>query len=800
MIDSKLSNRLIFLWDNGKWFRPALDRLAVGWLGEPPATGEADGRSVTRVLMAVHDLVRPPIDMPTPAVRPLRLGATWNPDLARRVGTAFGDRHVGEVVGVQLDQAIRDPRLGRNELGYAEDPLLAARLAAAHLFGMSGECTPVITDFDVAACYGRRHGFSARVLNEQELPVYRAVFEIGGARGLVLPRHMFDDSPMVVRLLIEEGIRPWSDGRAPVLTTGGPVAPAMKAGADGFIGDRQVLDELVAAAADGRLTATEIAAATARLDGVFGRGGLPSGEDHEGLELAVAREAVVLLRNDGMLPLLVGPGLRVAVVHPGGPCGLPAAVERLVTAAGGTVTLTGGNDRVRLREADSRRCLVAVGDELELAVPSGTNDIFDAIEWSRHVFELSNGSCRRTVDVAPANDGTLVLRHIRNGQPVVLENLVWEPVVDGAARSAEAAAAADVVLMVVGNNPEDRRDRENLLLPAQQERTLRTVRAANPNTVLAVLSSHPYALDWAEANVGGILWSAPGEQTDVAMADVLFGERSPAGRLPQTWYRATDTAYETYLHHRGEPLFPFGHGLSYTTFRYDRPVLSDRNLAADGRITVSVRVHNTGFRDGDEVVQLYTRQLTSRVRQPVRQLRHFTRIAVPARTSRTVTFALTADDVSFFDVTTQAWVLETATHEVLIGGHAARFGTTGREIPVRPLAGASLLCTRADETAGMVLIDGPAMEATSQRSWLAFRACDPAGCRTWSLEAVNPTRVPLYVGLHLDDPKGPLIGVLAVPPGAGTHTAPITGEAPGIRDVFAVFTQPGVRAGRLMFG
>ena len=64
MIDSKLSNRLIFLWDNGKWFRPALDRLAVGWLGEPPATGEADGRSVTRVLMAVHDLVRPPIDMP----------------------------------------------------------------------------------------------------------------------------------------------------------------------------------------------------------------------------------------------------------------------------------------------------------------------------------------------------------------------------------------------------------------------------------------------------------------------------------------------------------------------------------------------------------------------------------------------------------------------------------------------------------------------------------------------------------------------------------------------------------------
>jgi beta-glucosidase len=145
-------------------------------------------------------------------------------------------------------------------------------------------------------------------------------------------------------------------------------------------------------------------------------------------------------------------------------------------------------------------------------------------------------------------------------------------------------------------------------------------------------------------------------------------------------------------------------------------------------------------------------------------------------------------------------VLETAEHEVLIGGHAVRFDTIGRAIPVRRLGGASLMCTRADEATGMVLVDGPAMEATGQRSWLAFRGCDPTGCRTWSLEAENPTRVPLYVGLHLDDPKGPLIGVLAVPPGSGRHSAPITVEAPGIRDVFAVFTQPGLRARRLMFG
>jgi beta-glucosidase len=748
---------------------------------------------------AFAGLVRPVIDTPQPELAPLLLGATWDPDLVRRVGAAFGDRHAGEVVGVRLDRAIRDPRQGRNDLAYAEDPLLAARLAAAHLFGMSGACAPVIADFDVDSCH--HAGFTARSLHEQELPVYRAVFETGGAHGLVLPRQLFDEHSTLFRLLIQQGVRLWSDGRAPVFLAGegGSVAAAVKSGVDGFIDAGQVLDELVAAVADGRVEEAEITAAQSRLDMLYGHVGVPSGDDHDGLALAVAREAVVLLRNDGLLPLLVGPGMRVATVHPGRSSGLPTAVRSIVTAAGGTVTVTGGHDRAMLREVDSRHCLIAVGDELRLAMPTGDDAVFDAIEWSRHVFELRNGRCRQVVDVTPAQDGTLTIRYVHNGRLVVIDNLVWETVSDGAAQAAAAAAAADVVLLVIGDNGLSR-DRENLLPPAQQERTLRAVRAANPNTVLVVLSGRPYALDWAEANVGGILWTVPSEQTATAVAEVLFGERSPAGRLPQTWYRATDTAFDTYLHHRAEPLFPFGHGLSYTSFRYDPPALSAQTLAADGRVTVSVRVHNTGFRDGEEVVQLYTRQLSSRVRQPVRQLRHFTRIAVPARGSRTVTFALTADDVSFFDVTTQDWVLETAEHEVLVGGHSARFATVGVEIPVRRLAGMSLLCTRSDENTGLTLVDGPAMAATAQRSWLTLRGCDLTGCRTWGLVADNSGRVPLYVGLHLDDPKGPLIGVLAVPPGpVGTHTASITGEAPGVRDVFVVFTQPGVRASRLVF-
>ena len=766
----------------------------------------------------IDRLRRDVVPMPVPPVRALQLGATWNVELARRVGAAFGARYAGQVVGVQLDQALRDPRRGRNELSYAEDPLLAARLAAAHLYGMSRSCMPVITDFDVDTCRGHRYGFNARVANELELPIYRAVFETGGARGVVFPQYLFDQTPTVMRLLVEEGIRPWGGGQVPVFSQGdaGSAVAALKAGADGFIGRDGLTIELTQAVKDGRLTEGDLDQAAARVATLRTQMTTPTADDHE--DLTLARESVVLLRNDGLLPLLGGAGVRMALVHPGRVSELPAAIERRVTAAGGTVAVTAGNDQIVLREPESRRCLAAVGDELRMVLDRVE---FDATEWTPHVFELSAGRYHRVVEVVPADGATVLLRDLDTGRYLAVRdntdvvvttgnaedagNFIWETVTEGATLAAAAAAAADVVVVIVGNSPDidgrGGRDRENLFLPAQQERTLRAVRAANPNTVLTVLSSYPYALDWADGNVGGILWSAPGgPATEIAVAEVLFGDRSPTGRLPQTWYRAADTAFETYLHHRGEPLFAFGHGLTYTTFAYDQPTLSAAQVEAGGRVTVSVRVHNTGYLAGDEVVQLYTRQLTSRVRQPLKQLRHFTRITVPARAARTVTFTLTTDDLSYFDVTSQSWIVEKAEHDVLVGGHAVRLAVRGQELPPRRLLNSTLYATRSDEGSEVVMVDGPAIEAAGQRSWLGYRACDLAGCRTWALLAGNPTAGTRYVGLHLDDQKGPLAGLLAVPPGpVAVHTAPITGETTGIRDVFVVFTQPGVVARHARF-
>ena len=457
-----------------------------------------------------------------------------------------------------------------------------------------------------------------------------------------------------------------------------------------------------------------------------------------------------------------------------------------------------------------------MGGELSL-LPDRT--VFDVIEWTQHVFELRHGRRRWGLQVESVADGTVLLRNYLTGHylttsgdrvqttenPAEATTFGWELVADGAAAAVEAAQTADVVVVIVGNCPEiDGRggpDRENLFLPGQQERTLRAVRAANPNTVLAVLSSYPYALDWANANVGAIMWSAPGGAvTEAAVAEILFGDHAPTGRLPQTWHRDADTTFDTYMQHQGEPLYSFGHGLTFTAFEYDQPVLSAPIVAEGGRITVTVRVRNTGYRDGVEVVQLYTRQLTSRVRQPLRQLRHFARISVPAGAARTVTFELSTDDLSYFDAKSESWLVETSEHELMIADHVARLTVRGRELTARKLADATLVAAGCDETADMVLVDGPALEATGQLSWLAYRACDMTDCARWSLVVSNPTDDSRQVGLHLDDPKGPLISVLSVPAGPETaHTAAITVATKGIRDLFLVFAQPGLRAQQVTF-
>ena len=259
---------------------------------------------------------------------------------------------------------------------------------------------------------------------------------------------------------------------------------------------------------------------------------------------------------------------------------------------------------------------------------------------------------------------------------------------DGGSSIAEAVAAAkeaDVAILFVGTNAQvehEGRDRRSLGLSGRQEELVKAVFAANPRTVVVQLSAGPLTVPWLKQNLPAMLqawW--PGEEGGHAIADVLFGEVNPAGRLPHTVYASEDQVppqdeYDiskgfTYMYVKGEPLFAFGHGLSYTTFGYSGLHLSAQRMSATEALDISVEIENTGGRAGDEVVQLYTRALAPSVKRPAAELRGFARVAMKAGEKRTVTFSLPAEKLAFYDEARHGFAVEPGVYEIMVGASSA---------------------------------------------------------------------------------------------------------------------------------
>ncbi|MEQ4304258.1 glycoside hydrolase family 3 C-terminal domain-containing protein [Plantactinospora sp. B6F1] len=432
----------------------------------------------------------------------------------------------------------------------------------------------------------------------------------------------------------------------------------------------------------------------------------------------------------------------------------------------------------------------------------------------------------RYVTVAP--DGVL---RADAADPADGTGFTVELVADGTAEAAALARDADVAVVVLGNHPmvcgRETEDRADLALPSAQEALLRAVYAANPRTVLVVSSSYPYALGWADQHLPAILWSAHGGQEyGAALAAVLAGDADPGGRLTQTWYRdaaelpdlfdydviATDT---TYLYHRGNPLYPFGHGLSYAEFAYSDLRLSADEVDAAGEIEVSVRVANVGSRPGDEVVQLYTRQRRSRVKQPLRQLRGFARVSLAPGERTTVRLRLRAAELAHWDVTRGRYVVEEARHTIAVGRSSADLVLTAtlavRGEPVRPrdpLAG-PLRGVDHDEYAGTEPLpdgpDGAAVVAREAGGWIRFSRVDfGTGIRGVAARVGGQRPLPdgARLVLRLDDPvRGPVAGTLTIPPAATARevTGHWHGEATGLRDLYLIFDTPGATVSWLTF-
>ncbi|MFF0590107.1 glycoside hydrolase family 3 C-terminal domain-containing protein [Streptomyces sp. NPDC003781] len=837
-------------------FAPAVERLGIGAF----RTGQE----------ALHGVAW--MGPATVFPQAVGLGATWNEELVRRVGEAVSkearamrarDERVGLNVWSPTVNLLRHPLWGRNEEGYSEDPKLTSAIATAYTRGLRGDhptywrTAPVLkhwlahnneTDRDTSSSSVR-----PRVLNEYDLRAFRETVEAGAVAGVMPAYNLVNGRPNHLSPYLGRHLRAWTQDELLVCSDAGApsnlvdsehyfdtheeaTAAALRAGVDSFTDhgtdSSRIVARLRGALEQGLLTEADVDAAVRRQLSVRFRLGEFDPEhdpyagvddfdtpEHRALAREAAEQAVVLLKNDGVLPL--APDTRVAVVglladeckldwYSGTLIHRSTPLEGLYERFGADrVSFAEGVDRVRLRTADGTFLHVLPSDgspaeapgaegALDPALLAGRTDLppltTDAVgtelalvDWGEGVLTLrapdgrylsvaEDGYLRASADqpggwvvqetfrLESHGDGHL-LRHTGTGRPVqvaadgvqvaapdtddtdaeVFELVVAEHGEDAVAR---AAAGADVVVVVAGNDPHingrETEDRTTLRLPAHQERLLRAARAANPATVLALVSAYPYAVDVAA--LPAVLWTAHGGQAaGTALARVLAGDVSPAGRLPQTWY-ADDAdlpdlldydvigGRQTYLYSEATPLFPFGHGLSYASFGYGDLTAQVRDAA--GPVSVSFTVTNTGEVTADEVAQLYVRAEAPSVPRPRRELLAHRRLTLAPGASARVSFEVPLSAFAFWDVAHDRWRLEPGPYALLAGASSedVRLSTTvtldGEPAAPRPVGARGLEAADFDDQSGTEIVDrtrvaGDAVTAVTGRTGeLLYRDCD----------------------------------------------------------------------------
>ncbi|MDX8035330.1 glycoside hydrolase family 3 C-terminal domain-containing protein [Lentzea sp. BCCO 10_0856] len=786
------------------------------------------------------------------------LGATWDEELVRRVAEATSVElrafhyHRSPAIGSGANSLqawapvlnlLRDPRWGRNEEGYSEDPLHTARLGTAFCRGLTGDhhrflrTAPVLKHF---LAYNNEDdrcvtssGVRPRVLQEYDLAAFRPVIASGAATGAMAAYNLVNGRPCHVTPLIETELRRWaeptghdlfvvSDAEAPSNLVdpehyfddhAESHAAALKAGIDSFTDhgedsatpfrrlsealDRGLIDE-----ADVNRAVRRQLAIRFRL-GEFDPGLDPYAaigpevidcQEHRALALRAATESVVLLRNDGLLPLDSARTRRIAVVGPlaGVLCEdwYSGTLPYQVTVAdglaavlgdrGGEVVVADGADRVALRSRTSGELLGKTAFDVSdwgdgvLTLRSAETGRYLSLKSADDSLaadqdQIKSWDVRETFRLVPADDSVL-LQNVLTGRYAVVDPVDgrvslsadapesaerWERELlrDGTAEALAAAAAADVAVVVLGNQPlidgRETEDRTGIALPAAQEALLRAVAGVRRDTALVVMSSYPYALDWADEHLPAVVWTSHGgQETGRAVAAVLLGETDPGGRLPQTWYRSDDElphpldydiikAGWTYQYHRAAPLYPFGHGLSYTDFAHRDLILSADTVTGNSAIDVSVTLTNTGARTGSEVVQLYVRALGTRYEAPRLRLADFRKVSLAPDESRVLTFRLSTDQLAHWDVATGAFTADPGAYEVLIARSAdnvvltAPLTVAGPAPAPRTAVGRRVLAVDFDDHDGVTIVD--ATRTTGD----AVTPADPARPTTLRFSSVD---------------------------------------------------------------
>ncbi len=588
---------------------------------------------------------------------PINLAATWNPQIAQQTGAAIAAEAratgVAMILAPVLDLA-RDPRWGRVEEDFGEDPYLTGQLGLAYVRGAQGDSLDsdhtVIAEPKHFAGHGSPEGgtntspvhMGERELRTVMLKSFEPAFREGHAMAAMAAYHEIDGIPVTADpLLLKTILRQEWGFRGFVLSDLGAIerlytvhrvarSPkeaaclAIRSGVDMQFYDfpHDVFQKaLVACARDGSLPLADLERATRSVLRVKFALGLfdhpfvdpalnprvPRSEAHLAISLQSARESMTLLKNDGHLLPLAKTIERIAVIGPNADVARYGDYER---------------------ESNGKH--ISLLDGIRAIVPQAT------------------------VISAPGND------------------------IDTAV---ELAKQADVVILGLGERQGisgEGFDRSNLDLPGDQQQLLEAVVATGKPVVLVLENGRPLTIGWAKQHVPAILeaWY-PGEFGGQAIAETLFGDNEPAGRLTITFprsvgqlpdfYNSDSSRIRKYVDDDGQPLFPFGFGLSYTTFRYAHLVAEPPGPGIAHAVLITVDVTNTGDREGDEVAQLYIRENVTSVETPSRSLAGFSRIHLKPQETKTVTFRIPSTQLAIWNAEGK-WAIEPGQFTVWAGG------------------------------------------------------------------------------------------------------------------------------------
>lgn len=619
------------------------------------------------------------------------LGETWDVELIAKVADIEATevryytqnpnfRKGGLVMRAPNADLARDPRWGRTEESFGEDPFLVSQMAVAFVKGLQGDnprywkSASLMKHFMANSNEDGRDStssnFDDRLFREYySYPFWKGIKE-GGSRAFMASYNAWNGTAMTIHPILEEITRKEWGNNGIICTDGGALSllvkahkayPSLTEGAAAVVkaGVGQFLDDYKAAIYEalekGLLTEKDIDHAI-------------RGNFYIALKLGLleADQSKVPYTNIGVTDT-IAPWRSKEVQD----------FVRLVTAK--SVVLLKNDKQLLPLDKNKIKSIAVIGPR--------ANEVL--LDWY-------SGTPPYAVTI---------LQGIKNALGAGI-NVYYEPS-DEIDKATIAAQKADIAIVCVGNHvygtdprwkyspvPSDGREAvDRKALSLEQEDLVKIVHKANPNTVLALVSSFPFAINWSQEHVPAILHVTNNSQElGNGLADVIFGSVNPAGRTSQTWVKSiTDLPPmmdynirngRTYMYFKEKPLYAFGFGLSYTNFTYSNMRLSTSVLPKDGILKIAVNIKNTGKYDGEEVVQLYVSYPNSKVERPIKQLKGFRRLMIKKGETKTVDIELKADDLAYWNIDKHAFVTESGKVNLMIGSSSEDI-RLNKEITIR---------------------------------------------------------------------------------------------------------------------